>query len=530
MTSGSYFGEDIFFSDSKACLIEVNLKKGGSSRSASYKRVFTRPEFFDKVLIANIYDMEHAVVSFEIPSSLWERFSIEERNIPEGKMTKTTEQKGVKRILTYEFKDIDSPVIFSDAPSINTTVPQLAVRGHFSDTAELYSYLSAYVDPQDPGNGDVAAKTHEVTEGLTTDKEKIDAITEFVHANIRYVAVEHGELAHRPDYPSEVLRKRYGDCKGSAALLKSMLKAAGIDGRLVWTGTRETGSTWSSFPSLSSGNHMIAAAVYPDSIVYIDGTARYHEAGAIPASLQGREALIEGGAEGHILSVFPKENARANTTETTVRMKIAADGIIKAEGKIRLRGNPARRLMGAYDRLPPAKLNEAYSLTLVSALGECIPGDASMRHIGDGSIEIAGSATVSGSLKYVGDELYADLNPAADYLRGLRFDTTDRNVGGRISSTRAVFDSSFSLDVPEGMTPSSLPEPYVVESPWIHGTLSTTLTEDGKSIERRLQLSIDDPEVAQTDLERFNDIVNRLHRACSEKIIFSALTSKNSSQ
>ena len=39
---------------------------------------------------------------------------------------------------------------------------------------------------------------------------------------------EAGILGHKPDTPAEVLRKRYGDCKGMAILLRTLLKAQGF--------------------------------------------------------------------------------------------------------------------------------------------------------------------------------------------------------------------------------------------------------------------------------------------------------------
>lgn len=45
---GSYFSDDIFFSDSKSCIIAVELKKAGAKAKATINSTYTRPEFLTK--------------------------------------------------------------------------------------------------------------------------------------------------------------------------------------------------------------------------------------------------------------------------------------------------------------------------------------------------------------------------------------------------------------------------------------------------------------------------------------------------
>ena len=105
----------------------------------------------------------------------------------------------------------------------------------------------------------------------------------------------HGESGQRPDPASEVLRKRFGDCKGSAILTRDMLRAVGIDARLVWIGTRDIGTDWTDIPNISSGNHMISAVMLPgDSIMFLDGTSTYSTPGNQPYGITGCQAMSRG--------------------------------------------------------------------------------------------------------------------------------------------------------------------------------------------------------------------------------------------
>lgn len=60
---------------------------------------------------------------------------------------------------------------------------------------------------------------------------------------------------------------------------------------------------WDTMPSLGCGNHMIAAAILPDTVIYLDGTVRNAPDGFVPPSIAGAQALIENGQDGMLLRV-----------------------------------------------------------------------------------------------------------------------------------------------------------------------------------------------------------------------------------
>src|SRR5579872_1337687 len=65
--------------------------------------------------------------------------------------------------------------------------------------------------------------------GKTTALQKMSAIAQFVQQDIRYVAIELGIGGWQPHSAAEVLAHRYGDCKGKATLMRSMLSQIGIE-------------------------------------------------------------------------------------------------------------------------------------------------------------------------------------------------------------------------------------------------------------------------------------------------------------
>lgn len=508
--------DDIFFSDSKICLISTPLKKEGSTAKASFKRIFTKPEFCAKHYFLELYDIEKQTVTFEFPASMASRFNIVPKNIPADKMQLTRTQSGNKVKLTYTLTDIKSLDSEDGAPSFNVTAPQLQILGHFSDVQELYRYLYNYLPQSDPDAAAVAAKTKEITAGCTTDREKISAINDFVHRTVRYVAVEHGDFGHRPDLPSAVLKKCFGDCKGSAALIRAMLREAGIDGRFVWVGSRSIAENWSECPNITSGDHMIAAAFTGDSILYIDGTASFNPIGLLPTSYQGKEVIIEDTPEKCILAKVPIYGPIQNALTYRMEGNMLPSGNIIIDGHLTMTGKRHTTFKGFVEQIPPARrqdFNNRFFATLHNGLK--MPDNATAE-MSDSVTTITAKGTISGAITPSGDLLYLDLNPMHD-LNGYRFATKNRTQPGQLDY-RNLRDFELVVNLPDNIEATQTPADVAIDNKWISGRISTELTDGGRRIKRTFTLAVKETDIPLDSLDAYNADLNKLIRACSAKL------------
>ena len=504
--------DGIFFDDSKLCYVAVELKKPGATAKATINSTILRPEFFSRILLYESYDIENAQYIFEIPTNLSDRYKIVERNVPSGMLKRTEETKGDKLVITFSATGLKTPKRFSDEPSRSRYYPQLLILGQFANPTEVYSYLRTYIQETDPQNQSVADKTREITAGCTTDAERIAAITRFVHDNIRYVAVENGELGQRPDLPSEVLRKSFGDCKGSASLIKAMLCAAGIDGRLVWIGTDDVGNRYSEYPVTSAGNHMIAAA---DSILFIDGTARQTPPFKVPFGIQGCEGLVEDGPDKCIVATVPTSSPLENMNKSDLRLTIDPDGTLCGEGSLTITNGLANSVKSLIEDTAPAQRANIYARLFEI----CLAGshaDQPEVNAAESEIILNGKLSLGGAVKKVGDETYVDINPSA-YLTKLKFDTKERESPGYYSYPMSDV-STLTFQIPDGMEACFLPEPVEIENEWLSGKISTTLSPDDNTIVRNFSIIVRPGIIPLNDLKRVNADINRLSTACSSKI------------
>lgn len=124
--------------------------------------------------------------------------------------------------------------------------------------------------------------------------ELIRRLVEALHKNVRYTGVEFGEDSIVPQFPSETLKRKYGDCKDKAALLVTMLRAVNIPASLALLNTGPGQDINTELPGMGMFDHAIvfvpASGSEPE--LWIDATAQYSRVGDLADMDYGRWALV----------------------------------------------------------------------------------------------------------------------------------------------------------------------------------------------------------------------------------------------
>lgn len=515
---GAALSNDIFFSDAKVCRITATLKKGGATAKVTVKRTYTRPEFLCRLLVYESYDMERAILKFEIPASLSQRYTLIPHNLPEGQWKTEDTLHDNSRIVTFTLTDLKPVKKFADAPSIFKTAPQIKVLGHFADVNELYRYLYSYIPTVDQGAQTVGECAATAASGCTTDMAKIKAVYDYVHQTIHYVAVVHGELGHRPDMASEVLRKRFGDCKGTAILLRDMLRSLSFDARLVWIGTTDSNADWTEEPNISSGNHMIAAVMLPgDSILYLDGTSRYSTPENPPDFICGREAMIENGPKSCLIRYVPPCHPKNNIYKQYLTFTVNDDRL-NATGHIGFKGSFNKAIRRQSDGLTPAMRQELHEHMFSRHMPNGKADGVSCTAAGDSTL-LTGTVCVPGAVKDAGASVYVNLN-IPERLDRFIFDTDGRTTGGIIEFP-ATYHYSFKLCVPDSMSLGGMPAECAIDNQWIKGSVTNRTDDEGRYLIRDLHLIIKKRDIPLESIPGYNADMRRLTRACSSNVVFN---------
>jgi len=328
----SYYSEgDIFYSDSRICYFPLKLSKKNSKGEVSFKETILDPRYFTSAFFTDDHPINSKEITFTIPR--WMKIELKEYNFAGFNIRKVIsyDEKTDADIITYTATNVpafkteeNSPGPTYIYPHILTLCKSASVAGrnftYFATLDDQYAWYKDLVKGINNNNGVISTKAKELTEGLTADMDKIKAVFYYVQDNIRYIAFENGIAGFRPEKADEVLRKKYGDCKGMANLTKSLLTSLGYDARLCWLGTNHIAYDYQT-PSMAVDNHMICALNYNGKVIYLDATESYLGINDYAERIQGRQVLMENGDK-YALAHIPVETPAQNYDYESSKLSI----------------------------------------------------------------------------------------------------------------------------------------------------------------------------------------------------------------
>ncbi|MEO6979243.1 MAG: transglutaminase-like domain-containing protein [Mucilaginibacter sp.] len=328
----SYYSvDDVFYSDARICYFPMILPKTGSKGSVTFNETVLDPRYFTSVYFAESLPVSAREITFTIPR--WMKVELKEMNFNGYSIKKavTYNSHDDADVYTYTAQNIPATKNEENSPGPSYLYPHIMVLsksantgGHsftyFATLDNQYDWYKTLVKEIKNNDAIIASKAKELTTGLINDMDKIKAIFYYVQDNIRYIAFENGMAGFKPESADEVLRKKYGDCKGMANLTRSLLKAQGYDAHLCWLGTNHIAYDYST-PSMAVDNHMICALNYKGKTIFLDATETYIGLNEYAERIQGRQVLIENGDK-YILANIPMASATQNFDAETSKLAI----------------------------------------------------------------------------------------------------------------------------------------------------------------------------------------------------------------
>jgi len=221
-------------------------------------------------------------------------------------------------------------------------------------------YASLEKDRRAP-SPEVRAKAEELTKGLNTNLEKVEALYDFVAKNFRYVSLSLGVGRYQPHASSEVLHNQYGDCKDKHTLLASLLEALGLHADSVLINSSRKLDP--DVPSPSQFDHVIT--MLPLDVdgkteeVWMDTTAEVAPFRLLAYPLRKKQALVIPPEDAHSsvaphLQQTPADTPMPNTELADIDGKINDIGKLEAHVRYEFRGDEELLLRSVFRRVPQA--------------------------------------------------------------------------------------------------------------------------------------------------------------------------------
>lgn len=506
--------ENIFFDDTKVCNLNIVLAHKGKTATAKYERTFNDVRTLARVFLSENYFIKHKTTTFIVPKR-YAKFSLRTVNqTPYINLNRSVNEKG-DSVFTYTITDAPAFKKEINMPGFARTYPFVLLFGQFDNYHDLYKWMAsmADVDCTVPQIDDILT---EINKGCKSDTDKIRRTYAWVQSHIRYVANESGAAGYRPDKPSEVIRKQFGDCKGMSLLLRTLLRRQGFDARLVDINTEDLPYNVSDVPSLASSNHVVCALLHGGKTYFIDATANYLSFDFIAQHIQGRQGMMENGYDCQLVTL-PVMPESVSIDSLKYQSRITPDGILSSDATGIWSGSLKDWVLYTYNNtdnknkeaLLKRFINDDLNTNTVSEAAWTDDRRESERAVIKGKVESKTAITTSGS------NLYVDLNPHNEMFN-TPIDTAKR-VHDYCISYRCKMVRENVLDVPATAFELTY-MPHDTSLSTKQGTFELTWSNNNGKITRREVIIIKNRLIRRADIQAWNNTLKKWKNVCNELI------------
>ena len=521
---GSYSQEDIFHDDTKLCVVKFPLEERGKSCSYTYQEVYKDIKYLTSFYFNKNIPVVDETIEFDIPS--WMEFDVREFNFQGAGVEKTTTKDNDLTKISFHLKNAPAYEEEEHSPNHALSYPHVICVNKaytengqrkilFESVKDLYAWYRTVCDSIGNQPSELKQQVAALTNGKKTDMEKIEAIFYWVQDNIRYIAFENGIMGFRPDAAQNVLRKKYGDCKGKANLLKEMLKLAGYDARLTWIGTSDLPYDYS-LPSLSVDNHMICTVILNGKKYFLDGTEEYIALNDYAQRLQGKQVLIEDG-NNYILDRIPVFPAERNKTTAVTKMSIDGDAI-KGSANVEYDGEAKINTQMAFASTRSEDKTEALSTFLRKDNRNIELSIVKMPDFSDRQkpLHITYDFKANNEVTKAGNEIYVIMDWDKDFS-SLEFDN-DRKNDYEFDHKYFITEQT-ELIVPDGYKVESVPSSFKKVS--TDYSFEGSYVSTGKTVLYTKTIVINKPIIRKSEFADWNNFVKDINKFYNDQVVLT---------
>lgn len=214
-----------------------------------------------------------------------------------GGLRPAVSEEGGTRVFAFSSNNVPRIDAEPAMPGWAEVAPYLHVST-FKSWVDVGAWYARLIEPQLAADDSVRQAARGAVRPGMTEEEKVRAIHGLVVRQTRYVALEFGIHGYKPYKVTQVLQRKFGDCKDKASLLVALLREIGVPAEVVLVRTRRGGDIDPEPASLAVFDH--AVAFVPSLGLYLDGTAEFSGTGELPAQDQGTTALHVGPGGGRL--------------------------------------------------------------------------------------------------------------------------------------------------------------------------------------------------------------------------------------
>ena len=518
-----YNSDGIFYSDAHVCYFQLPLLKKGSTSEVRFKKTTLDPNYFTNIYFMDAQEIDEQEIQVIVPA--WMQVEIKEFNFGNYNIKKNISKDGDETTYTYTMSHLPAMRNEHSAPGPTFYIPHILVMSksaqpkdekydYFKTVKEQYDWYRKLVLQVSVDAAFIKEKTEEIVKGSSSDEEKVKKVFQWVQDNVRYIAFENGIAGFRPEKPQEVIRKKYGDCKGMANLLTEMLRSINLDARRCWIGTNHIAYDYST-PSLAVDNHMICAWMNKGKPIYLDATEKYIGFGEIAERIQGRQTLMENG-NGYLLEKVPVNSYAQNASTETRRFSIENNS---------MKGHVTQVWKGENKVWLLSALNDIKQDKQENALKQFLAEKKLNYEISN--LKVTNLSNYNADLQVEYDVLWKDVVTAFDKelyldadnrrnLENYNIDTAKRKQAYRFPfKNDLLFETEILL--PAGKVVNSLPEKLAIQQPGY--SFLASYSQQGNKIIYKNEIILKQTEISPSGFSQWNKDIEQLNNFYNQQIV-----------
>ncbi len=419
----------------------------------------------------------------------------------------------------FAARDVDKISSEPAQPGYTEVAPYLHISTYAS-WRDVGSWYWRLVDEQMVPDDTIRKAARSVLEPGMTDIEKVRAIHGLVVTGTRYVGLEFGIHGFQPYKVTQVLARKFGDCKDKATLMIALLREAGIDAELVLLRTRRGGRIEPAPASLAVFDHAIAYV--PKLDVYLDGTAEFSGVAELPSQDQG-VTVLRVGPRGSTLTetpVLPSSQNRAVRRWTAV---LQPSGEARVTERLTITGQAAPEWREHYQT--PGERLDRYAKVWNGRYPGATLVSVDMPAIEDRNQPVTVDAVAAVPRLGQAGARAADGSPTeielAVTVRDADFSRTYARLSQRKEDLIIAYpwqhDEELVFRLPAGWEIASLPPSRSAESPFGRFQLEVSAERPGE-VRVRSFLDVTEHRIAPADYPRFRAFLGEIDAALAGRI------------
>ena len=205
-----------------------------------------------------------------------------------------------------------------------TNFEYYGTKGSLNSWADYGKWEYSLIQDRDQLTDAERQELHQLTDGLKTDREKVEAIYKRLEKSTRYVAILLGIGGQQPAPASDVSKSGFGDCKGLSNYMRAMLKEIGIPSNYTTISTINR-RLQKDYASVGQLNHVILQVPLQNDTLWLECTNPQLPMGYVHEDIAGHDA-IEVSEVGGRLVRLPLYPDSTNLMHSDININLSEQG------------------------------------------------------------------------------------------------------------------------------------------------------------------------------------------------------------